>query len=317
VRGASAALLALAALATWTAPAAARAASGAALYQQHCAACHQAAGTGLPGAFPPLAGNPALEDAAHVRSVIENGLSGPLHVGGEQYDGTMPAFKGQLTNAEIQALTDHVRSAWGNAFGASGATAAGETTATDAAAATPAPAGGAPSSGPAPRSAAPASPTAAGDAALGRALFSGQRRFQNGAPPCSACHTVQGENPLGGGTMGRDLTTAYDRLGQSAGLTGVLTNIAFPVMRQAFSTRPLTQPEIADLVAYLRQSATTAQQRGTANRDPGRFGFNWLWLLGLVGAALLFALLLFGWPRQRESLAQRLRRTGHLGRPRP
>src|SRR5699024_9356261 len=31
--------------------------AGEKLYQTHCAACHQGDGSGLPGAFPPLAGN--------------------------------------------------------------------------------------------------------------------------------------------------------------------------------------------------------------------------------------------------------------------
>lgn len=258
--------------------------------------------------LPPLAGNPALEDATHVRSVIEKGLSGPLEVGGQSFNGTMPPFGGQLTDAEVQALTDYVRSAWGNAFGTPSTDGAG--------AGAPAPAPGSERSAAASPAPVPAQPANAGDAVAGRALFAGSRRFQNRAPPCSACHTVQGENPLGGGTMGRDLTTAYDRLGQSAGLQGVLTSIAFPVMRQAFANHALTPSEIADLVAYLRQSAATAHEQGTANRDPSRFGFNWLWLFGAAGAALLFAVLLTGWPRQREGVAERLRRTARLGRHR-
>ena len=35
---------------------------GQALYTATCAACHQAEGTGLPGAFPPLAGSPVVND---------------------------------------------------------------------------------------------------------------------------------------------------------------------------------------------------------------------------------------------------------------
>lgn len=291
----------LLAVVAWTAPAAALAASGAELYDQHCAACHQAGGTGVPGVFPPLAGNTALADADHVRSVIETGLSGPLQVGGATFDGTMPPFGGQFSAAEVQALTDYLRSAWGNDFAAPSAGAA--TAATPAASAPPA-------------APATASPAPAGNASLGRALFSGERRFRNGAPPCSACHTVQGESPLGGGTLGRDLTTAYDRMGQSAGLQGVLKTIAFPVMRQTFANHPLTDGEIADLVAYLRETASAAHAQGTAGADPARFGFNWIWLFAAVGAPLLFALLLIGWPRQRESVSERLRRTGRVGRPR-
>ncbi|MEJ2290015.1 MAG: c-type cytochrome [Deinococcales bacterium] len=306
-------------------PSVAQAADGAALYSQNCTACHQVNGTGVPGAFPPLAGNPALKDEAHVRTVIEKGLTGPLDVGGQRFDGTMPAFGGTLSGAEIQALTDYIRSSWGNDFGTAGADASTGAPASGAAGtgqasgtppATPSASEVAPSAPTGTAAPATAAPAPAAAVAAGRALFSGRVRLQNGGPPCAACHSVDGANPLGGGTMGLDLTTAYDRLGQSAGLKGVLTTIAFPVMRQAFATHPLTQPEIDDLIAYLQQTAATAQAQGTASRDPARFGFNWLWLFGATGAALLFTLLLAWWPRQRESVAEHLRRTGRLGRNR-
>ncbi|CAM5185360.1 hypothetical protein CDEF62S_05154 [Castellaniella defragrans] len=51
---------------------------GEALYTANCTACHQATGTGLPGAFPPLKGNPVVLDAdatKHIRTVL-NGLQG-------------------------------------------------------------------------------------------------------------------------------------------------------------------------------------------------------------------------------------------------
>lgn len=153
-------------------------------------------------------------------------------------------------------------------------------------------------------------PAAAADVTRGAALFSGRVRLHNGGPPCAACHSVAGENPLGGGTVGRDLTTAYARMGGDAGLKGVLGNIAFPAMRQAFAGKPLTQTEIDDLAAYLHAAYQQAEAAGTAPADPARFGFNWLWLFAVLGAAVLNAVLLIWWPRQREGLAERLRRTG-------
>jgi len=179
-----------------------------------------------------------------------------------------------------------------------------------------APAQGAPAQG-APEAAGGAGAAAVpapGDPGRGAALFSGRARLQHGGPPCGACHSVAGENALGGGSMGRDLTAAYDRLGQNAGMKAVLGNIAFPAMRQAFAGKPLTQAEIDDLTAYLQVSDERARAAGTAPADPGRFGFNWLWLFAILGAALLNALLLIWWPRQREGLADRLRRTGRSWR---
>lgn len=91
------------------------AADGKAIYDSKCAACHQATGQGLTGAFPPLAGNKDVTgDPKKAISAVIKGMNGPLTVGGNTYNGAMPAWKGQLSNAEIAAVLTYVRSAWGN-----------------------------------------------------------------------------------------------------------------------------------------------------------------------------------------------------------
>lgn len=77
--------------------------SGATIYLQKCAACHQARGQGLPGAFPKLAGDAFVtgEPKAVIATVL-NGRKG------------MPAFKATLTDAELAAVLTHVRASWGN-----------------------------------------------------------------------------------------------------------------------------------------------------------------------------------------------------------
>ncbi len=89
--------------------------SGEALFAAHCATCHQSAGQGT-DAFPPLANNPvvAATDPSAMVAVIVNGRSGPLTVNGKTYNGTMPTWKGQLTNSDIASVASYVRSAWGN-----------------------------------------------------------------------------------------------------------------------------------------------------------------------------------------------------------
>lgn len=90
------------------------AASGERLYTANCSACHGASGTGVPGAFPPLAGDPvvtASDPAEHVRVVLE-GLHGK-RIGGTAYTSQMPAFP-QLSDADIAAIVDHERTTWGN-----------------------------------------------------------------------------------------------------------------------------------------------------------------------------------------------------------
>ncbi len=90
--------------------------SGEALFAIHCATCHQTDGKGT-RLFPPLAGNPVVtaSDPSAMIGVIVNGRHGPLTVNGTTYNGTMPTWKGRLTNADIAAVATYLRSAWGNA----------------------------------------------------------------------------------------------------------------------------------------------------------------------------------------------------------
>ncbi len=88
---------------------------GAALYASMCAACHQAKGQGLPGVFPPLAGSErALGKASTPIAIVLHGLSGELTAQGKTYNGAMPAFGGQLSDAQLAAVLTHIRSSWGN-----------------------------------------------------------------------------------------------------------------------------------------------------------------------------------------------------------
>jgi cytochrome c oxidase cbb3-type subunit 2 len=85
------------------------------LFGSNCAACHQASGTGLPGVFPPLKGNPAVNDpdpAKHIEVVL-HGLHGQK-IAGTLYPGAMPPFADLLDDAEIAAIINYERSAWGN-----------------------------------------------------------------------------------------------------------------------------------------------------------------------------------------------------------
>ena len=76
---------------------------GRALFTKNCAACHQATGKGIPGAFPALAGNGFVQGApAEVAAVLLKGRGG------------MPDFSGSLDDAEIARVLSYVRSSWGN-----------------------------------------------------------------------------------------------------------------------------------------------------------------------------------------------------------
>ena len=93
----------------------AEASDGGKVYQTNCASCHQASGHGLVGAFPALAGNPVVVgDPKTVIHVLKFGLSGPLSIGGHKYNGMMPAWAQQLSDADIASVITYIRSSWGN-----------------------------------------------------------------------------------------------------------------------------------------------------------------------------------------------------------
>ncbi|MFN7147538.1 MAG: c-type cytochrome [Myxococcota bacterium] len=84
--------------------------AGAEVYTQRCASCHQADGKGLAGAFPPLVGSEWVtgDPVVPVRIVLD-GLTGPITVAGQPYQGVMPAWRDQMTDAEIAAVVTHER----------------------------------------------------------------------------------------------------------------------------------------------------------------------------------------------------------------
>ncbi len=91
------------------------AADGAKVFNDNCSSCHGAHGQGMPGAFPPLAKNPVVTgDPKIVMHIVEYGLNGKISVLGQSYNGVMPAWKSQLSNAQLAAVISYVRSAWGN-----------------------------------------------------------------------------------------------------------------------------------------------------------------------------------------------------------
>lgn len=106
------AALATALAASVAAPAAAAADDGAALFGQHCAACHGPAGAGVPGMAPALAGPLAplfgSEDGRrYVRDVLLHGLSGRIVSQGQVFVGAMSP-QARLGDAELAAIASHL-----------------------------------------------------------------------------------------------------------------------------------------------------------------------------------------------------------------
>jgi mono/diheme cytochrome c family protein len=89
---------------------------GGQLFVAKCQACHQANGQGLPGVFPPLAGSSWVKETPDFPiQIVLHGLNGPVDVAGATYNGAMPTFADQMTDAELAALLSFIRGAWGNA----------------------------------------------------------------------------------------------------------------------------------------------------------------------------------------------------------
>jgi mono/diheme cytochrome c family protein len=92
--------------------------AGSHIYATNCAVCHQAGGTGVPAAFPPLAGHvPDLLKRADGRSYIGKvllfGLEGEISVYGNAFAGAMPAWN-TLSDGDIAAVLNYVSNAWDN-----------------------------------------------------------------------------------------------------------------------------------------------------------------------------------------------------------
>jgi nitrite reductase (NO-forming) len=84
------------------------------VYLQNCAMCHQADGKGLPNVFPPLAPSDYLmADKTRSVGVVLRGLSGPVTVNGQRYDGIMPP-QVTLNDEQIAHVLTFIRNSWGN-----------------------------------------------------------------------------------------------------------------------------------------------------------------------------------------------------------
>ena len=83
-------------------------AEGRKVYNANCAACHQADGQGVPGAFPPIAGSPIAKGPLDPHlDIVLRGKAGTA----------MLAYESQLNDVKLAAVMTYERNAFGNATG--------------------------------------------------------------------------------------------------------------------------------------------------------------------------------------------------------
>jgi mono/diheme cytochrome c family protein len=90
--------------------------AGAAIYQDRCAACHKADGTGVPYLIPDLAASSsaASREPTTLLRVVINGAQS-VATKEEPTGPAMPAFGWQLTDAQMAAVATYIRNSWGHA----------------------------------------------------------------------------------------------------------------------------------------------------------------------------------------------------------
>ncbi|MDG1969139.1 MAG: cytochrome c [Flavobacteriaceae bacterium] len=88
-------------------------ADGKEIYQDFCLQCHLDTGKGVSGVFPPLAQSDYLLNDINLSiKGIKYGMSGPITVNGEQYNGVMQ--NQGLDDVEIADVMNYVINSWGN-----------------------------------------------------------------------------------------------------------------------------------------------------------------------------------------------------------
>lgn len=90
-------------------------ADGEEIYNDFCIQCHLNTGEGVSGVFPPLAKSDFLVNNIEISiKGLKYGMSGPIVVNGEEYDGVMEDQG--LGDDEIADVLNYILNSWGNQY---------------------------------------------------------------------------------------------------------------------------------------------------------------------------------------------------------
>ncbi len=102
--------------------------------------------------------------------------------------------------------------------------------------------------------------------------------------------------------MGKDLTTAYFAFGEQ-GLTTILTTTPFPMMEEIYTEQPLTDNEIAYLLAFLQESSSNGEP--TPAQSPRIFI-----IISVVGFLLIVGIFQLLWRGRLSGVRQSMVKGG-------
>lgn len=139
----------------------------------------------------------------------------------------------------------------------------------------------------------PAAGQSPGDVQKGQALFVGNIRLVNNGPACNSCHNVNMKGFVSGGALAKDLTESVTRLTE-VGVQGIISGLPFPQMKQAYAAHPITDQEIADITAFLKQADSQAKTQ------PANTIGKQMLIGGIGGVVVLLVLFSFFWIKRKK-----------------
>lgn len=131
------------------------------------------------------------------------------------------------------------------------------------------------------------------DIQTGKELFAGELRFENGGAACVSCHNVTYNNVGKGGTLAKDLTKAYSRLGGFAGIKGIISAAPFPSMLATYETHPVTEIENARLQLFLKSADEQNVTEPKAEQA-------WFMYAAIVAALFILAVISGLWSQRKR-----------------
>ncbi|MDR8390743.1 cytochrome c [Aliifodinibius sp. S!AR15-10] len=137
-------------------------------------------------------------------------------------------------------------------------------------------------------------------AELGRKLFTGEMRLDNGGPGCISCHSIDDPKlPVSGGTLAINIT-GFAGLPDDA-LKQRLLEIPFDhmkFMKAAYEDHPITEGEADKIIAYMR----SMNAGDTAKASPALAGIGFLWAGLTVFLFIIGSIWIFWWNRKKETV---------------